>query len=168
MKSRSVVVCVVVAMGGLSGSALVWLRHAIGRPRVQIVSVRVHPADRASQGTPAPASAAAITPADVAAPGWHPNRTMGAQSLDGSELIAQLDRALHLTEQQHTDLDRALRQLAAMQARIDLRDDTQERRAMQEKLAHQLVVRLQVILGEDNAKTIAVAIAGTQPRIVYE
>jgi hypothetical protein len=142
MKHRHVAVCAVVALAGLSAAG--WLRHTMGRVRVEIVSVRARPAGPE-----------------------RPDRRAGTEPLEGGKLIADLDREIHLTDQQRTDLARALRQLAAMQARLDLHDDPDERGEMQEKLAHQLIVRLRRILGEDKARSIAAVIAEKQPRILY-
>jgi hypothetical protein len=105
-------------------------------------------------------------PPDVGAPDRQATRA-GTESLDGAKFIADLDREIHLTEQQRGDLVHVLRQLATMQARIDLHEDPDEREEMQDKLIHQLVIRLRLILGEEGARGPAVALVEKKPRIVY-
>ena len=52
----------------------------------------------------------------------------------------------------------------AMQARIDRHAGPDERRDLQEKLAHQLAIRLRIILGDERAASRTLAFIEKQPR----
>jgi hypothetical protein len=127
------------------------------------VTLRVHPPPAASLAPAPQVAGASATQAD---PDPRPLFPAGMPSLEGSQFVADLDRDLHLTAQQHSDMVRVLHHVAAMQERIDRHEDPDERRDMQEKLVHQLVIRLRVILGDERGASMALALIEKQPRIL--
>lgn len=162
---RYIVIGSLLLLGGGGAAAWTWLSAP---SRVKVVSIKVkgeepgsvvaHDASRPSAGATQPRAAGPATP--------DPLRI--DQELDGNKLIDDLVHEFKLADDERQRLLSVMKSAAEMQKRIDKRSDPQRRFAMQEKLSHQLSLRLLLVLGEERAKETRRLLHEKNPRIVLD
>jgi len=147
------------------------------RPAVSVV-IRPHAQVGASESPGSPAGGrrsgalgarnAGLASAGAQAPGGAVVPDRAPDLFDGNQLVDRLTAAGQLTNTQRKDLQEVLKTVADMQFEILRFDDPARRAELQEKLIYQLVLRLRLVLGEEQSKPIAEVLSAKNPQVVYD
>ena len=173
MKVRNVVVISVIAVVGVG--ATLALRHRLSHPptRMQVALAQATPEQKEAwaavarrlKSLPRLDVAAPPNPAAAPAPAGAADPT---EVFDCNEMVSRLQQVGALDEARRKDLKQVLTTIAEAQEEITRFSDPATRADMQEKLIHQLVIRLRLVLGDERSAPIAALLTQKRPYVVFD
>jgi hypothetical protein len=172
MKMRTVVVIPIIAVVGVG--ATLAIRHRLTHPptRMQVALAQATPEQRAAMAAVAtrikslPRLDVAARPEPAAAPAGGAGDP--TEVFDCNEMVSRLQQDGALDEARRKDLKQVLTTIAETQEEITRFSDPATRASMQEKLIHQLVIRLRLVLGDERSAPIAALLTQKRPYVVFD
>jgi hypothetical protein len=174
MKVRNVVVIPIIAVVGVG--ATLAIRHRLTHPptRMQVALAQATPEQREAMAAVAtrmkslPRLDIAAKPAPAAVPSPAGGAADPTEVFDCNEMVSRLQQDGALDEARRKDLKQVLTTIAETQEEITRFSDPATRAEMQEKLIHQLVIRLRLVLGDERSAPIAALLTQKRPYVVFD